>query len=592
MTNLKSVYRTHTCGELKKSDVSHTIKLSGWVQRKRDHGGLCFVDLRDNYGLTQIVFAEPLVHEIRKVRVESVVSVSGEVLARSPETVNPKMPTGEIEIKAATLEIQSEADVLPFQVAEEDGAPEATRLKYRFLDLRRERVHRNVLLRSAVIKTIREVMQALGFFEFQTPILTSSSPEGARDFIVPSRLFPGKFYALPQAPQQFKQLLMVSGFDRYFQIAPCFRDEDPRADRAPGEFYQLDLEMSFVEEKDVFAVVETLMSELFTKFSTWKKDEAPYVRLRYEDSIATYGTDKPDMRNPLKIENVTSVFANTEFKIFRSVLAEEGQVYAIKVESSEAPSRKYFDSLSDEFQKQNGFGVAYLVIDGTEVKGSVAKVLKPEEVEQLRATLKVSSKAVIFLGAGRGDKILSALGRLRVKLGIDFKLREENAWRLAWITDYPMYERHEETGKIEFSHNPFSMPQGGMQSLLNKSPLEIYAHQYDLVLNGYEILSGAIRNHSPEIMYKAFEIAGYSREEVDLKFGGMIRAFKFGAPPHGGCAPGIDRIIMLLAGEETLRDIYAFPKAQTGEDLLMGAPSEVSERQLIDANILLRPRIG
>ena len=586
MEILRSKYRTRTCGELRKSDAGIEVTLSGWIARKRDHGGLLFVDLRDNYGTTQVVFSGALAKDLLEVRVESVVCVKGTVQSREGSMVNAKIATGEIELHAKAVEILTEADVLPFQIAEDDGAPEPTRLKYRFLELRREKLHANILLRSHVIREIRAAMHANGFVEFQTPILTSSSPEGARDFLVPSRFHPGRFFALPQAPQQFKQLLMVSGFDRYFQIAPCFRDEDPRADRSPGEFYQCDLEMSFVEQEDVFTVCEKLFHSVFSKCGSWKVSPMPFPRIPYDTSLEQYGSDKPDLRIPFKIENISEVFRGSEFRVFKSALESGGKIYALKVDLPETPPRKYFDETVDWFTKLAGQGIAYLSFDAAGCKGSIGKFVNADEQAALKAALGIKGSATVFIGAG-DKKLLPHLGKLRVKLAEDFKLAETGIYRFCWITDFPMYERDAETGEIVFSHNPFSMPQGGMEALVNKDPLEIKAYQYDVVCNGHELSSGAIRNHKPEIMYKAFEIAGYPRETVDEKFGGMIRAFKFGAPPHGGMAPGIDRIVMLLAQEQAIRDVIAFPLAQSVEDLLMGAPSTVSEKQLRELHIKL-----
>lgn len=585
---LKSKYRSHTCDELRSEDQGKTALLSGWVMRKRDHGGIVFVDLRDNYGITQVVFSGELGEQMQEVRLESVITVRGKVLLREPSLVNPKIKTGEIELAAEELTVNSKCDVLPFLIAEDDNAPEHTRLSYRFLELRRDKLHANIILRSRVIAAIREIMQKMGFLEFQTPILTSSSPEGARDFLVPSRVHPGKFFALPQAPQQFKQLLMVSGFDRYFQIAPCFRDEDSRADRSPGEFYQCDMEMAFVEQDDIFKVGEELFHQLFTRFAAGKVDAAPFRRIKYEDSIESYGTDKPDLRNPLKIKEVSEVFTNTSFKVFKGAIESGGSVHAIKVPITAAPPRKYFDDTIAFFTKLSGQGLAYVMYDSGELKGSIAKFFTPAESDELRKTLEIEGNSIVFFAAGKRNAILPHLAKLRVQLGEDFKLTEEGTYRFCWITDYPMYEYDEQSKKIEFSHNPFSMPQGGMEALKTKDPLEIYAWQYDVVCNGHELSSGAIRNHQPEIMYKAFEIAGYSREHVDEKFGGMIRAFKYGAPPHGGMAPGIDRIVMLLANESAIRDVIAFPLSQTVEDLLMGAPSAVSEKQLKELHIQLK----
>jgi aspartyl-tRNA synthetase len=583
--SLASIYRSHTCGDLRKSDVGLTVTLSGWVMRKRDHGGLVFFDLRDHYGVTQVVFSGELAVEAQKIRVESVVTITGEVVARGSELGNTKLLTGEIEVHGNQLVLQSSCEVLPFQIADDDQAPEVQRLKYRFLELRRDKLHRNIQLRSDVIHQVRSVMHDLGFREFQTPILTSSSPEGARDFIVPSRFHPGKFFALPQAPQQFKQLLMVAGFDRYFQIAPCFRDEDPRADRSPGEFYQCDLEMSFVEQEDVFHVGEQLFYRTFTKFTQATVTKPPFPRIAYRESLAKYGTDKPDLRVPYTIEEVTDVFRNTEFRVFQSELRQAGGVFAIAAPVKELPSRKFLDEAVEYFQKLCGRGVGYLLFSPEGCKGSLAKVLSEGEITSLREHLTIQGNAAVFLAAGIPRQILPPLGKLRTKLGFDLGAADTKSFKMCWIVDMPMYELDENTGEIVFGHNPFSMPRGGLEALNSLKPLDILANQYDIVCNGYECTSGAIRNHSPEIMYRAFEIVGYTREAVDEKFGGMIKAFTFGAPPHGGMAAGIDRMVMLLAEEETIRDVIAFPLAQTVEDLLMGAPSAVSEKQLTEAHI-------
>jgi aspartyl-tRNA synthetase len=542
------------------------------------------VDLRDNYGQTQVVFNAAGLAEIQDIRVESVIRVVGTVKQRDAAMVNPKIATGQVEVHCTALELLSAADVLPFQIAEDDKAPEPTRLTYRFLDLRREKVHENILLRSHVIRKIREVMHGLGFAEFQTPILTSSSPEGARDFLVPSRFHPGKFFALPQAPQQFKQLLMVSGFDRYFQIAPCFRDEDPRADRSPGEFYQCDIEMSFVEQEDVFEVGEKLLSTVFESFAKEPVTPAPFVRFTYEESLNSFGSDKPDLRNPLRIKNVSSAFEGTEFQVFRNVLADGGAIHAIATPAMQAPPRKYFDDTIELFKKWSGQGLAYILVEQGGWRGSVAKFFGPTEQQMLTEVLSLKEGQVVFFGAGKSKLILPHLGKLLAKLADDFQLRSRG-YHFCWVTDYPMYEYDDDAKGLVFSHNPFSMPQGGMQALCEQDPLSIRAFQYDIVCNGYELSSGAIRNHQPEIMYKAFEIVGYSRQEVDQKFGGLIKAFKFGAPPHGGFAPGIDRIVMLLAQEQAIRDVIAFPMAQSVEDLMMGAPSVPSEKALKEAHI-------
>jgi aspartyl-tRNA synthetase len=585
MVSLKSRYRTHTCSELRKEHVGTIATLSGWILRKRDHGSLVFIDLRDNYGVTQVVLSGELIAQVAQVRVESVITVTGKIVARDEKLVNSKLETGDVELAGETLVIISNAEVLPFQISEDDSSPEATRLQYRFLELRRERLHRNIKLRSEVIRKMRELMFAMGFTEFQTPILTSSSPEGARDFIVPSRHYPGRFFALPQAPQQFKQLLMVAGFDRYFQIAPCFRDEDPRADRSPGEFYQLDIEMSFVEQDDVFAVGEELFTGLFSSLTNKRSSAAPFQRIRYEDCLRDYATDKPDLRIALKVQDVSDVFRESTFRVFQGELAKNGAIRAIRVDVASLPSRKYFDDAVDFFTKIAGQGVAYLSYEGDTVKGSIAKFVTESETHALKAALNITGTSLVFLAAGTDAKTTAALAKLRVKVGEDLGHFDKDQFAFCWIVDYPMYERDEMTGEIVFSHNPFSMPQGGLAALTEKNPLDVYAYQYDLVCNGYELLSGAIRNHQPEIMYRAFEIAGYSRATVDEKFGGMINAFKFAAPPHGGFAPGVDRIVMLLAEEETIRDVIAFPLSQTVEDLMMSAPSSVSEKQLRECHL-------
>lgn len=587
---LHSKYRSHTCGELRKEQAGQEVRLAGWVMRRRDHGGVVFVDLRDHYGVTQVVFDGQSGNDAQKLKIESVIAVCGSVRERGENLVNEKIATGSIEVHASALEILSVCDSLPFNVADDEGGPEATRLRYRFLELRRERLHEHVMLRTRVVKAMREIMNSMGFTEFHTPILTSSSPEGARDFIVPSRMHPGKFYALPQAPQQFKQLLMIAGFDRYFQIAPCFRDEDARADRSPGEFYQLDMEMSFVEQDDVLAVMENLFIELLPRFSDWRVD-APFARFKYREAFQRFGTDKPDLRVPFEIEDVSEVFRSTQFRVFREALDKGEHVRLIRVQLDSIPPRKYFDETVDFFSKMStGVGVAYTSADGDGFKGGIAKYLSPEEVAALKAQHGARHGSVLFFSAGPDAIVLPAMGKLRLKVAKDFALTEQQVWKFCWITDFPFYERGDD-GQVAFAHNPFSMPQGGLDSLLHKDPFEIFAYQYDLVGQGLELLSGAIRNHTPEIMYKAFEIAGYSRDTVDQKFGGMIRAFKFGAPPHGGSAVGIERMVMLLAGEEMIREVIAFPLAQNGEDLLMGAPSTVTEKQLREAHVMLRPGI-
>lgn len=577
-------YRNYTCSELRSSHVGQQVTLSGWILRKRDHGGVVFVDLRDNYGITQVVMHDGALGEIEDVRVESVIRVVGTVVKRNPEMVNSRIETGEIEVHCADLEILSHADVLPFQIAEDDKAPEPTRLTYRFLELRREKLHANIVVRSQVIKRIRDTMCELGFNEFQTPILTSSSPEGARDFLVPSRFHPGRFFALPQAPQQFKQLLMVAGFDRYFQIAPCFRDEDPRADRSPGEFYQCDMELSFVEQDDVLRVGEALISDIWPRFTDTFVTPAPFVRIPYREALSTYGTDKPDLRNPLVIRDVSEAFKECSFQVFQKVLAEQGSIFAIALPDMAAPPRKYFDDTTALFTKWSGQGLAYLIADESGWRGSIAKFIGANEQQRLTEALGVRAGQVIMLAAGKPKEILPHLGKLRIKLGDDFKLLS-GGFHFCWITDFPMYEWDEDTRSLAFCHNPFSMPAGGLDALLHQDPLTIMAYQYDIVCNGYELASGAIRNHRPEVMYKVFELVGHSRETVDEKFGGLIKAFKFGAPPHGGMALGIDRIVMLLTEESAIRDVIAFPLAQSVEDLLMGAPSTVSEKALKEVHI-------
>ena len=583
-SHIASIYRTHSCLELQASHAGQTVTLSGWILRKRDHGGLVFVDIRDNYGQTQVVFNNVGVAEIQAVRVESVIQVTGVVKRRDPAMVNSKIASGEIEIHCEGLVVLSTSEVLPFQIAEDDKAPEPTRLTYRFLDLRRDKLHENIILRSKVIKRIRDIMCEIGFNEFQTPILTSSSPEGARDFLVPSRFHPGRFFALPQAPQQFKQLLMVAGFDRYFQIAPCFRDEDPRADRSPGEFYQLDVEMSFVEQEDVFRVAERLLGDFFPSFTKEYVTPTPFVRIPYDQALNTFGSDKPDLRNPLRIHNVSAAFADCSFQVFQKVLADKGGIFALPMPIMSVPPRKYFDDTIELFTKWSGQGLAYLIVEEGGWRGSIAKFIGAAEQAKLTEQLKLEPGQVIFIGAGKPKAILPNLGKLRTKLGDDFKLLT-GGYHFCWVTDFPLYEWDDANNELVFSHNPFSMPDGGLQALAQGDPLDIKAFQYDIVCNGYELSSGAIRNHDPEIMYSAFEKVGYSKEVVNEKFGGMIKAFKFGSPPHGGFAIGIDRIVMLLANESAIRDVIAFPLAQSVEDLLMGAPSIPSEKALKEVHI-------
>lgn len=584
-------YRSHTCGELRREDAGSVSRLSGWVHRKRDHGALLFIDLRDHYGITQIVVTpDRTIHgEATDLHTETVVSFSGNVALRSPETANSKLATGEIELVADAMEVLGPAETLPISVADEKEYPEATRLTYRFLDLRRQTLHQNIILRSRVIASIRRRMTDMGFNEFQTPILTSSSPEGARDYLVPSRVHPGKFYALPQAPQQFKQLLMVAGFDRYFQIAPCFRDEDARADRSPGEFYQLDLEMSFVEQDDVFAVIEALFYGLFKEFSDWTVNDLTFPRIPYAEAMRRYGSDKPDLRFGLEIVDVTEVFRTSDFMAFRRAVDEGGVVRLLSVPGVAAQSRSFFDNL-DRLVKEEygGKGVAYVSFMDEGVKGSIARALNQETLDALQALSPAEPGTTWFFVADQEKKACEIGGKLRLHFADLLDLREKNTFRFCWIVDFPMYEYDEETKQVAFSHNPFSMPQGGLEALQHKAPLDILAYQYDIVCNGIELSSGAIRNHRPDIMYKAFELAGYPPEAVDSKFGGMIRAFRFGAPPHGGIAPGIDRIVMLIADERNIREVIAFPMNQNAQDLLMGAPSDATEDQLRTLHIQVR----
>ncbi|HEX2116711.1 MAG TPA: aspartate--tRNA ligase [Alphaproteobacteria bacterium] len=583
-------YRTHTCGQLRAGDVGKTARLSGWVHRKRDHGNLLFIDLRDHYGITQCVIdtSSPLFKAVEAVRPESVVTATGPIVARDRETVNPKLPTGEIELSIREFTLQSGAEVLPILVNQDGDFPEELRLRYRFLDLRRERLHANILLRSRVIASIRRRMIEQGFMEYQTPILTSSSPEGARDYLVPSRLHPGQFYALPQAPQQFKQLLMVSGFDRYFQIAPCFRDEDARADRSPGEFYQLDFEMSFVTQEDVFTAIEPVLAGVFEEFSNGRKvTKPPFPRIAFDESMLKYGSDKPDLRNPLIISDVSEVFRDSAFNVFAKSVASGGVVRAIPGPQTAARPRSFFDKLNDWARGEGAPGLGYVVFEGGAAKGPIAKFLDEPRLQKLRELANVGDGDAVFFVCDKKDKAAKFAGTVRKKLGEELELIEKGEFRFCWIVDFPMYELNEDTGKIEFSHNPFSMPQGGLETLETKDPLTIKAYQYDIVCNGVELSSGAIRNHLPEIMYKAFSIAGYSKDDVENRFGGMLNAFKFGAPPHGGSAPGIDRIVMLLADEPNIREVIAFPMTQQAQDLLMQAPSPVDPARLKELHIKL-----
>ncbi|MFE9395443.1 aspartate--tRNA ligase [Streptomyces flavidovirens] len=583
-------YRSHTCGELRASDVDTDVRLSGWLHNRRDLGGILFIDLRDHYGITQLVArpGTPAYEALDKLNKESVVRVDGRVVSRGAENVNPDLPTGEIEVEVAEVELLGASQQLPFQINTDDGVGEERRLEYRFLDLRRERMHRNIMLRTAVISAIRHKMTALGFNEMATPILAATSPEGARDFVVPSRLNPGKFYALPQAPQQFKQLLMISGFDRYFQIAPCFRDEDARADRSPGEFYQLDVEMSFVEQEDVFQPIEKLMTELFEEFGGGRHVTSPFPRIPFREAMLKYGNDKPDLRAKLELVDISDVFAGSEFKAFAGK-----HVRALPVPDTAGQSRKFFDGLGDYAVEHGAKGLAWVRVgeDGS-LSGPIAKFLTEENVKVLTERLSLAPGHAIFFGAGEFDEVSKIMSAVRVEAAKRAGHFEEGVFRFCWIVDFPMYEKDELTGKIDFSHNPFSMPQGGLEALETQDPLDILGWQYDIVCNGVELSSGAIRNHEPEIMFKAFEIAGYDKETVEREFAGMLRAFEFGAPPHGGIAPGIDRIVMLLADEPNIRETIAFPLNGNAQDLMMGAPTTLDEARLRELNIQLRKPVS
>ena len=579
-------YRTHKCNELRIENVNDHVKLSGWVHRKRDHGQLIFIDLRDHYGLTQVVVdsSNKNFSIFESLPLESVITISGKVVERSDETINDNLPTGRIEINLSDLEIISQSKALPLQVNSDEDYGEETRLKFRYLDLRRSRPHENIVLRSNVIQTIRNKMLELGFLEFQTPILTASSPEGARDFLVPSRLNKGKFYALPQAPQQFKQLIMVSGFDKYFQIAPCFRDEDSRADRSPGEFYQLDLEMSYVEQEDVFQAVEPVIKEVFKKYSDKSIDEI-FPKITYKDSMLKYGNDKPDLRFALEIQDVTEIFRNSGFTIFAKSIENGSVVRAVP--GPNCGSRSVADRMNSWAQGEGAPGMGYIIFSENSAKGPIANALGIEKSLEMKTLFNLNDGDALFFSCASESEAANLAGKARVKIATDRELIEKNIFKFCWIVDYPMFEKDENTGKIEFSHNPFSMPQGGMEALLNENPLDILAYQYDLVCNGIELSSGAIRNHVPEIMYKAFEIAGHKSEAVDNKFPAMINAFKFGAPPHGGIAPGIDRIVMLLADEPNIREVILFPMTGKAEDLMMNAPNEINDLQLKELGIKL-----
>ena len=582
-------YRTHHCGALRETDVGSRVKLSGWVHRKRDHGGVLFVDLRDHYGLTQIVCraGSEALAVLEHLRAELVVTVEGEVVARGPEATNPNLPTGAIELVADSVVVQSAAEELPMPVAGEADYPEEIRLRYRYLDLRRERLHANIVLRSQVISSIRRRMIEAGFTEFQTPILTASSPEGARDYLVPSRVHPGKFYALPQAPQMFKQLIMVAGFDRYFQIAPCFRDEDARADRSPGEFYQLDFEMSYVTQDDVFNAIEPVLAGVFQEFANGRSvtPAGEFPRIPYREAMLKYGSDKPDLRNPILISDVSSHFEGSGFGLFAKLVAEGNVVRAIPAPGTAEKSRKFFDDMNEWARGEGHAGLGYITQKGGELGGPIAKNHGEEATRTLIEAVGLGPDDGIFFAAGKEAQAARLAGAARTRIGEELGLIGNDAFKFCWIVDFPMYDYDEEAKKVDFSHNPFSMPQGELAALESKDPLDILAYQYDIVCNGVELSSGAIRNHRPDIMYKAFEIAGYTREQVDTNFAGMINAFKLGAPPHGGSAPGIDRIVMLLADEPNIREVILFPMNQKAEDLMMNAPGAVTAKQLRELNI-------
>ncbi len=598
-----TTYRTHTCGALRAADIGTTIKLSGWISRKRDHGGVLFVDLRDTFGVTQCVIDQdsPVLEQIAAWRVESVITIEGEVTERPGETKNTKLPTGEIEVRVKSATLQSAADVIPFQVAEDDNAGEDLRLKYRYLDLRREKMQKNIRLRNNVIAAMRRAMWDQGFQEFQTPILTASSPEGARDFLVPSRLHPGKVYALPQAPQQFKQLLMVGGFDRYFQIAPCFRDEDGRADRL-AEFYQLDMEMSFVEPADIFRTMEPVIGSIFKEFSDYtgvKHDVTPWPwkQISYKEAELKYGSDKPDLRNPLVIVDVTSVFSrdDVEFKAFKENIAKGGVVRAIRAPKVGDKPRSFFDKLNDWARGEGAPGLGYVLFEGNEGKGPIAKFLPAPAQEELRKLTSAEAGDAVFFVCDKEKAAAKMAGKARTRIGEELDLIEKGKFEFCWIVDFPMYEQDEKTGKIDFAHNPFSMPRGGLEALNTQAPLDVVANQYDCVCNGYELCSGGIRNHRGDIMEKAFALAGYDRSVLEAKFSGMLNAFRFGAPPHGGCAFGVDRIVMLIANEPNLREVYAFVMNGAMEDPMMGAPTEATPEQLKELHVKLdlpKPKVA
>ncbi len=581
-------YRTHTCGALRAADASNQARISGWVHAKRDHGGLLFIDLRDHYGITQCVFAagSPAFAAADAVRPESVITVTGHVVMREAGTINPRLPTGEIELRVADLAVQSAAEVLPMQVAGDEKFPEDIRLKYRFIDLRREKLHKNMILRSQVITSVRRRMIEQGFLEYQTPILTASSPEGARDFLVPSRNHPGKFYALPQAPQQFKQLLMVAGFDRYFQIAPCFRDEASRADRSPGEFYQLDFEMSYVTQEDVFNTIEPVIAGIFEEFADGRTvTKPPFPRIPYDQSMLEFGSDKPDLRNPIRIADVTEQYAGSGFGLFARIAASGGIVRAIPAPGAGSQPRSFFDKLNDWAKAEGQGGLGYITYDAEGPKGPIARNLEADRAEAIRVACGLKAGDAVFFVGGKKDVAPKFAGAVRTRLCDELGLLEKGTFKFCWVTDFPMFELNEDTGLIDFSHNPFSMPQGELDALMTRDPLTIKAYQYDIVCNGIELSSGAIRNHRPDIMIKAFEIAGYTAADVESRFGGMLNAFRYGAPPHGGSAPGIDRMVMLLADEPNIREVILFPLNQQGEDLMMGAPAEIPPARMKELSL-------
>ena len=588
-----NIYRTHNCNEVRASNSDEKVTLSGWIHKKRDHGNLVFIDLRDNYGMTQCVVQKDSSHfeEIEKLKLETVIKITGSCIKRAADAINAELDTGEMEVVVDSMEVLGSCGELPMPVFSDQEYSEDIRLKYRFLDLRRKKIHQNIILRSKVISFIRDKMSQLGFLEFQTPILTASSPEGARDFLVPSRLNPGKFYALPQAPQQFKQLIMVAGFDKYFQIAPCFRDEDARADRSPGEFYQLDIEMSFVEQEDVFTILEKLMNEVFSQFSKKKIISKVFPRISYDDALLKYGTDKPDLRNPLIIYDTTDLFLSEEikFEIFKKLIKQGSLVRAIKTTKTSEQPRSFFDGIDKWAKEQGASGLAYLTIENNNNvlsgKGPIGKLFSETAIKELMKLCEAEVGDSIFFACGKKSEVEKLSAMARDKIADELKLIDENTFAFCWIVDYPMFEQDLVTNKIDFSHNPFSMPQGKAEDIDFDNPLDIKAYQYDIVCNGIELSSGAIRNHKPELMYKLFGIAGYSKDQVDDKFSGMINALSYGAPPHGGIAPGLDRIVMLLADEKNIREVTMFPMNQGAQDLMMNAPSDVSDQQLKELNL-------